>query len=68
MGQVTKPSRLYWGGEAAVFEALSDAKQMRLVEHAGVVGYHAADVSRIRLWTFLWELPHLTFVLVANHM
>lgn len=43
--QVTRPSKLYWGGEKAVFEALGNAKRMRLVDHVGLIGYKADQVS-----------------------
>jgi hypothetical protein len=42
--QVTRPSKLYWGGEKALFEALGNAKRMRLVDHVGLVGYKAEQV------------------------
>lgn len=45
--QVTRPSKLYWGGEKAVFEALGNAKRMRLVDHVGLIGYKADQVSLI---------------------
>ncbi len=44
--QVTKPSRLYWGGEKAVFEALAQAKRMRLIDNVGLVGYTTEDELR----------------------
>jgi len=37
--QVTKPGPLYWGGEKAIFEAVAQAKRMRLLDHVGVIGY-----------------------------
>jgi len=44
--QVTKPGPLYWGGEKAIFEALAQAKRMRLLDNVGVVGYLNEDDLR----------------------
>jgi len=47
--QVTKPGPLYWGGEKALFEALAQAKRMRLLDHVGLVGYAGeAELRRAR--------------------
>lgn len=44
--QVTKPSPLYWGGEKALFEALAQAKRMRLLDNVGLVGYAGEEELR----------------------
>jgi aryl-alcohol dehydrogenase-like predicted oxidoreductase len=44
--QVTKPGPLYWGGEKAIFEALGQAKRLRLLDHVGLVGYNTEEELR----------------------
>lgn len=40
---MTKPGPLYWGGEKALFEALGQAKRMRLLDHVGLIGYTSEE-------------------------